>query len=197
MQRTSAKTGAPGVVMGIGRIASFLSSLSPASDAAATVTSTEIPDQPDRQAEGLGAQGGANDRERGGEPSEIAQQLQTMVGAVRTLNENAVQQGAAVAVSAVGNELRNAVTGLSHLLAAVDSRALAQGAAAPVREAAGVIDAVEAGLIGTQAAAEQGMRNLPALQAARAQEASDRFQSDMRDAIRQVRGALGSLNVRP
>ena len=93
--------------------------------------------------------------------------------------------------------MRNAVTGLSHLLAAVDSSALAQGAAAPVREAAGVIDAVEAGLIGTQAAAEQVMRNLPALQAARAQEASDRFQSDMRDAIRQVRGALGSLNVRP
>lgn len=180
--------------MGIGRIASFLSSLSPASEAAAAPT--EVPEQPDRHAESLGSQTGTGDARHGGQPSEIVQQLQTMVGAVRTLNENAAQQGAAVAVSAVGGELRNAVSGLSHLLAAVDSRALANGAAAPVREAATVIDAVESGLVGNQAAAEQVMRNLPALQAARAQEVSDRFQSDMRDAIKQVRGALGSLNVR-
>lgn len=182
--------------MGIGRIASFLSSLSPASADAAASASPEIPDQPERKTESLGSQTGTGDRQPGGQPSEIVQQLQTMVGAIRTLNDNAAQQGAAVAVSAVGGELRAAVSGLGHLLAAVDSRALAEGAAAPVREAATVIDSVESGLVGNQAAAEQVMRNLPALQAARAQEVSDRFQADMRTAIKQVRGALGSLNVR-
>ena len=40
------------------------------------------------------------------------------------------------------------------------------------------------------------MRNLPAAQAQRAQEASNQFQAQMRVAIRQVREALSDLNVR-
>lgn len=180
--------------MGIGRIASFLSSLSPASDAAAGAD--QVPEQPERRAEALGEQPSLADKERHGDPNDIAAQLQTMVSAVRTLNENAIQQGAAVAVSAAGTELRNAVTGLSHLLAAVDAQAMANGAAAPVREAATVIDGVEAGIAATQAAAEQLVRTMPAAQAQRAQHASDRFQSEMQTAIRQVRGVLGDLNVK-
>lgn len=185
--------------MGIGRIASFLSSLSPAADAAAaTATADQVPEESERRADALSEQPSLADQQRhGGDPNDIAAQLQTMVSAVRTLNENAIQQGAAVAVSAAGTELRNAVTGLSHLLAAVDAQALANGAAAPVREAAAVIDGVESGLAGTQAAAEQVMRNLPVVQAQRAQDASDRFQAEMRDAIRQVRGVLSDLNVKP
>lgn len=182
--------------MGIGRIASLFSSLSPASDAAAAASAEDIPENNDQRTEAASEQASLADKERHGDPNGIAAQLQTMVNAVRTLNDNAVQQGAAVAVSAAGTQLRNAVTGLSHLLAAVDAQALANGAAGPVREAATVIDGVEAGLAGTQAAAEQVLRNLPVAQALRAEEASNRFQADMRNAIRQVRGVLSDLNVK-
>ncbi len=178
--------------MGIGRIASFLSSFSATAE---TVSADEMPDTPERRAQAMGGQADAN-RHHNQDPNDIASQLQTMLGAVRTLNENAVQQGAAVVMSSAGSEWRNAVSGLGHLLAAVDAKALANGAAAPVREAAQVIDAVEAGLAGTEAATEQVLRNLPALQAQRAQEVSDRFQADMRAAITQVRGVLSELNVK-
>jgi len=183
--------------MAIGRIASFLSSLSPAADPTSETTNSEhIPEGVEQQTEAVSEQTALFDKERhGGDPNEIAAQLQTMVNAVRTLNENAVQQGAAVAVSAAGTQLRNAVVGLSHLLAAVDAQAMATGAATPVREAAEVIDAVEAGVAGTHATTEQVLRNLPVLQAQRAQEASDRFQAEMRGAIRQVRSVLSDLNV--
>lgn len=183
--------------MGIGRIASFLSSLSPAADAAAsTALAEQVPEESERRADALSDQPSLSDQQRHGDPNDIAAQLQTMVSAVRTLNENAIQQGGAVAVSAAGTELRNAVTGLSHLLAAVDAQALANGAVTPVREASAVIDGVEAGLVGTQAATEQVLRNLPAVQAQRAQDTADRFQADMRAAIGQVRGVLSDLNVR-
>lgn len=182
--------------MGIGRIASLFSSLSPASDAAAASGTDSVPEDVERKTEASSEQASLADKERHGDPNGIAAQLQTMVNAVRTLNENAIQQGAAVALSAAGTELRNAVTGLSHLLAAVDANAMASGAAGPVREAGQVIDGVEAGLAGTQAAAEQMMRNLPVVQAQRAEEVSNRFQADMRTAIRQVRGVLTDLNVK-
>lgn len=186
-----------GSFMGIGRIASFLSSLSPAADAAAAASASDsVPEELDRRAEALNQQNQLNDDQRRNQANDIALQLQTMVSAVRAVNENAVQQGAAVAVSAAGTELRNAVNALGHLLAAVDAHALASGAAGPVREAAQVIDGVEAGIAGAQAAAEQIMRNLPAAQAERAQMASDQFQAEMRAAIRQVRGVLSDLNVR-
>lgn len=183
--------------MAVGRIASFLSSLSPAADTAAASGAEQLPEELDRHVAALDQQQNLSERQGQGDPSDIAAQLQTMVSAVRSLNENAVQQGAAVVVSAAGTQLHNAVSALGHLLAAVDAQAMAKGASGPVREAATVVDSVEAGLAGTQNAAEQVMRNLPALQAQRAQEASDRFQANMRDAIRQVRGTLGSLNVRP
>lgn len=182
--------------MGIGKIASLFSSLSPASDATAPSSADQVPEQSDRRTEAASQQASLSDKERHGDPNAIAAQLQTMVSAVRTLNENALQQGAAVAVSAAGTELRNAVSALSHLLAAVDAQALANGAAAPAKEAAGVMDAVEAGLAGTQAATEQVLRNLPAQQAAQAQERADRFQSEMRGAIRRVRNVLTDLNVK-
>ncbi|HTH15016.1 MAG TPA: hypothetical protein VL974_00075 [Magnetospirillum sp.] len=180
--------------MAVGRIASFLSSLSPAADAAAQ--SDSVPEELERRAEAASQQSQLTDDQRRSNASDIAVQLQTMVSAVRMLNENAVQQGAAVAISAAGTELHNAVTGLGHLLAAVDAHALATGAAAPVREASDVIDGVEAGVSSAQASAEQIMRNLPAAQAQRAQEASNQFQAQMRGAIRQVREALSDLNVR-
>lgn len=185
-----------GVSMAIGKIASLFSSLSPASDAAAASSADEVPEQRDRRTEAASEQASLADRERNGDPNAIAAQLQTMVSAVRTLNENAIQQGAAVAVSAAGTELRNAVGALSHLLAAVDAQALAHGAAAPAKEAAVLMDAVEAGLAGTQTATEQVLRNLPATQAARAQELADRFQAEMRGAIRRVRNVLSDLNVK-
>lgn len=181
--------------MALGRIASMFSSLSPASDAA-PAAAEELPQDQDRRAEALSGQSNLTGQHQNGDANDIATQLQTMVGAVRALNENAVQLGAAVAVSAAGTDLKNAVSGLGHLLSAVNAHAMANGAAAPAREAAKVIDGVEAGLAGSQAAAEQLIGTLPAAQAQRAQELSDRFQSDMRAAVRQVRGALGSLNVR-
>lgn len=184
-----------GVFMGIGKIASLFSSLSPTANTA-TGSADEVPQQQDRRAEAASQQSSLADRERNSDPNAIAAQLQTMVSAVRMLNENAVQQGAAVAMSAAGTQLRDAVNALGHLLAAVDAQALANGAAAPAKEAAGVIDAVEAGMVGTQASTEQVLRNLPALQAARAQETADRFQAEMRGAIRQVRSVLSDLNVK-
>lgn len=182
--------------MGIGKIASFLSSLSPASEAAAaTASADQIPEESERGATALSEHSDLDSGPRHGEQHPLAAQLQTMVGAVRALNDNAVEQGAAVAVSPAGPQLRNAVTALGHLLAAVDAQALAHGAAAPVREASSVIDAVEAGLAASQATAEKAMRNLPAHQAFRAREALDTFQADMQAAVNQVRGALGGLKV--
>lgn len=181
--------------MALGKITSLLSSLSPAADVAAA-PAEEVPEQAERRAEAASDQSGTSSQGRRGDAADIAAQLQTMVGAVRVLNDTALQQGAAIAVSQAGGELKNAVTGLGHLLSAVSAQALANGAAAPVREAAKVIDGVEAGLAGTQAAAQQVIAALPAAQSQRAQEVSDKFQSEMRAAIRQVRGALGSLNVR-
>lgn len=182
--------------MGIGKIASLLSSLSPASDAAPAAPADEVSSEVDRRTTAASEQASLSDKEHHGDPNAVATQLMTMVNAVRTLNDNAVQQGAAVAVSAAGTELRNAVTGLSHILATVDAQALANGAAAPVREASQVIDAVETTVVGTQNAVELVMRNLPLAQAQRAEEASQQFQREMRAAIRQVRGVLTDLNVR-
>lgn len=181
--------------MGIGKIASFLNSLSPASEAAATTASADqVPEDSERRANALSEHPDLSGDHQHNDPNTLAAQLHTMVGAVRALNDHAVQQGAAVAVSPAGPQLKNAVTALGHLLAAVDAQALAHGAAAPVREASGVIDAVEAGLAGSQAAAEQLMRNLPAHQTFRAREALDTFQTDMQAAVSHVRGALDGLN---
>lgn len=184
--------------MALGRIASMINALSPGSDTAASAASSseDVPKEMDRRAQGLSDQSSLSEDRRRRDANDLAAQLQTMVTAVRALNENAVQQGAALAVSPEGSELKNAVSGLGHLLSAVNAQALANGAAAPVREAAKVIDGVEAGVAGTQVAAEQLIGHLPAAQAQRAKEVSDRFQADMRQAIQQVRGALGSLNVR-
>lgn len=178
--------------MGIGRIASFLSSLSPGSDAAAATPSAESP-VADRQAEAVTAHQDYERKDPHGGTSDIALQLQTMISAVRSSHEVAVEQGAAVAVSSAGVQLKNAVTGLGHILAVVDAQAMAQGAAAQVREADLLIDAVEAGLVATQTSAAQVLSNLPVQQAAAAREAGDRFQADMRLALTQVRSALGTL----
>ncbi|MBC7951203.1 MAG: hypothetical protein H7Z12_05180 [Rhodospirillaceae bacterium] len=182
--------------MAIGKIASFLSSLSPASEAAATTASADqVPEDSERRATALSEHPDLErDRQRG-DQHPLAAQLQTMVSAVRALNDNAAEQGAAVAVSPAGPQLKNAVTALGHLLAAVDAQAMAHGAAAPVREASGVIDAVEAGLAGSQASAEQVMRHLPAHQAFRARETLANFQTDMQSAVSQVREALNGLKV--
>ncbi|MCR6630530.1 MAG: hypothetical protein NVV74_11035 [Magnetospirillum sp.] len=182
--------------MAVGRIASLLSSLSPSADAAAAASSADqVPEESERRVDSLSQQEQLDLDRRQGDANDIAAQLQTMVTAVRAINENAIQQGAAMAMSPAGTELRNAVSGLGHLLAAVDAQALAKGAAAPAREAGAVIDAVEAGVAGSQAAAEQLLRSLPAAQAERAQEMSARFQAEMRAAIRQVRTVLSDLKV--
>lgn len=179
--------------MGIGRIASFLSSLSPASDAAAAAATAEpvVADTP------LQTEAPAHeDHERREHPAglaEINHQLQTMITAVRSSNENAVQQGAAVAVSPAGTQLTHAVTGLAHILAAVGAKELVGGVAAQVREAGQVVDVVEAGLADSQAAAQAILGQLPAQQAAAARQAADRFQSDMQRALSQVRNVLESL----
>jgi hypothetical protein len=178
--------------MGIGRIASFLSSLSPASDAAAATPSAGAPIA-DRHIETATPQ---QDYERTGSPggaSDIAWQLQTMIASVRSSHEVAVEQGAAMAVSSAGTQLKNAVTALGHIFAVVDAEAMAQGAAAQVREADQVIDAVEAGLVGAQSNAAQIISTLPAQQAAAARQAGDQFQADMRQALSRVRSALGTL----
>lgn len=180
--------------MGIGRIASFLSSLSPASDvAAATAAAEPAAVEAHRQTEETAAQQDRERRDQQAGLAELTQQLQTMIAAVRSSNENAVQQGAAMAVSPVGTQLANAVTGLGHILAVVDARALANGAAAQVREAGQVVDIVEAGLAGSQAAAQTILSQLPAQQAAAAAQAAERFQADMQRALSQVRGVLGTL----
>lgn len=178
--------------MGVGRIASFLSSLSPASDAAAATTSAEPIPGHDRAAEHTAAQQD-RDRRQQADGGDLTQQLQTMITAVRVLNENAVQQGAAVAVSPAGTQLMNAVSGLGHLLAAVDPGALTPGAEGHLRQAAHVVEGVEAGLMATQTASQAILAQLPLQQAAAAREASDRFQNQMRDALTRVRGALGTL----
>lgn len=180
--------------MGIGRIASFLSSLSPGSDAAAATSAAE-PAVADthRQAEETAAYQDRERREPQGGLTDITMQLQTMIAAVRSSNEVAVQQGAAVAVSPAGMQLKSAVTGLAHILAVVDARALASGAAPQVREASQVVDAVEAGLVGSQAAAQGILGQLPPQQAAAARQAAERFQAEMNRALVQVRGVLEAL----
>ena len=179
--------------MGIGRIASFLSSLSPAADSASAVSATDHEHaHATRQAESSAA---FQDRERQhqqGSTSEIAQQLQSMIAAVRTLNDNAAEQGAALPVSQTGAQLRNAVSGLGHLLSALDPTSLSL-ASAQVREAGHAVDAVETGLAGIQASAEQMFRSMSAEQAQQARAISDRFQSDMKDAVARVRGAIGQV----
>ena len=178
--------------MGIGRITSFLNSLSPSKEPTAT---DAVPDEAaERKAESLSEQSLSHERQQN-DSNHIAAQLQTMVGAVRALNDNATEQGAALAVSPAGLQLKNAVIGLGHLLAAVDGRAMATGAAAPVREAANVADAVETSLAATQSAAAQLLRSLPAEQAERIRSVSDGFQRDMRTALAQVRDALQGLHA--
>lgn len=178
--------------MSIGRIASFLSSLSPASDAAAATTDSPIAVD-HRPTEAASAQQDRERRDGDATPSAIAQQLQTMIAAVRSSHQVAAEQGAAMAVSPAGTQLKNAVTGLGHILAVVDAEAMVKGAAAQVREASEVIDAVESGLLGLQSTSQQIIAQLPAQQAAVARQAGDRFQADMRQALGQVRGVLGSL----
>ena len=180
--------------MGIGRIASFLGSLSPASESAAAAAATDetLPES-QRLAEGTD---GASDRRRysdSQQTADITQQLQTMIGAVRQLNENAIQQGAAISVSDAGTQLKNAVSGLGHLLATVDAQGLFKQAQAQIKQANEVVDSVEAGIAGTQAATDQLLRQIPPQQAQFAQEASQRFQTEMRNAIGQVRGTLASF----
>jgi 3-hydroxyisobutyrate dehydrogenase-like beta-hydroxyacid dehydrogenase len=182
--------------MGIGRIASFLSSLSPASESTAAVAASdrELPESL-RQTEASSPQQEQERQRQSASPADIAQQLQTMIAAVRTLNDNAVEQGAALPVSQTGAQLRNAVSGLGHLLSALDPQSLA-GASVQVREAGQAVDAVEAGLAGTQASAEQMFRTMSQQQAQTAKEVSARFQAEMRDAVDRVRGAV-SLIVSP
>ena len=182
--------------MGIGRIASFLSSLSPASEstAAAAAADRELPESL-RQTEASSPQQEQERQRQSASPADIVQQLQTMIAAVRTLNDNAVEQGAALPVSQTGTQLRNAVSGLGHLLSALDPQSLA-GVSAQVREAGQAVDAVEAGLVGTQASAEQMFRTMSQQQAQTAKEVSARFQAEMRDAVDRVRGAV-SLIVSP
>lgn len=181
--------------MSIGRIASFLSSLSPASDAAAVAQGAESPvlaiDQRPPQAASPEQDRDWNEPQGG--HSDIALQLQTMIAAVRSSHQVAAEQGAAMAVSPAGTQLKNAVTGLGHILAVVDAEAMAHGAAAQVREAGEVIDAVESGLAGLQTTSAQIIAQLPAQQAAAARQAGERFQADMQRALGQVRGVLGSL----
>lgn len=180
--------------MGIGRIASFLSSLSPASDAAAAAESAQSPVAEDRRAAEAASAGQEREwRDGRNGPSDIALQLQTMIAAVRSSHEVAAEQGAAMAVSPAGLQLKNAVTGLGHILAVVDAEAMARGAAAQVREANQVIDAVESGLAGLQSGTQQILAQLPAQQAAAARQAGERFHDEMTRALSQVRGALGSL----
>lgn len=178
--------------MAIGKIAAFLSSLSPDADTAAA---EQIPEQAERHAESLSQQDDLARDNRHPNANDIAAQLQTMVGAVRALNDNAVEQGAAVAVSAAGTQLKYAVSALGHLLSTVDSHALATGAAAPAREAASAVNSVEINLARAHVAAEQMIRTMSIAQALRAEEASTKFQADMRDALQHVRDALGSLNL--
>lgn len=180
--------------MGIGRIASFLSSLSPASESASAVAASDE-DLPD-----VGRQTGAaadtqdrGQRQDSQQTGDITQQLQTMIAAVSQLNDNAVQQGAAIAVSPAGTQLKNAVTGLGHLLATVDVKSVDSGAATQIKRANDVVDAVEAGIAGTQAATDQLLRQMAPQQAQYAQETSQRFQTDMRNALSQVRGTLASF----
>jgi hypothetical protein len=179
--------------MGIGRIASFLSSLSPASETAAAVASAdrELPDSL-RQAEASSPQQDHERQRQNSGAAEIAQQLQTMIAAVRTLNDNAVEQGAALPVSQTGQQLRNAVSGLGHLLSALDPKSLVQ-ASAQVREAGHAVDAVEAGLAGTQASAEQMFRTMSVQQAQTAKEISARYQAEMQAAVGRVRGAVSQI----
>lgn len=179
--------------MGIGRIATFLSSLSPGSESAALAASDEVSADSARMTE---QSGGTRDRRQpqdSNQTGDITQQLQTMIAAVRQLNDNAVQQGAAVAVSSAGAQLKNAVTGLGHLLAAVDAQVLAGAAQNQVKQANEVVDAVEAGIVGTQAATEQLLRQMPPQQAQYAQETSQRFQAEMRQALDRVRGSLAAF----
>lgn len=180
--------------MGIGRIASFLSSLSPASESAAAVAAADesLPET-QRLAEGSGAIGDRNRHGDSQQSADITHQLQTMITAVRQLNENAIQQGAAVSVSDAGTQLRNAVSGLGHLLATVDAQGLFRQAQTQIKQANEVVDSVEAGIAGTQAATDQLLRQMPPQQAQFAQEASRRFQVEMRNAIDQVRGTLAAF----
>lgn len=179
--------------MGIGRIASFLSSLSPASESAsAAAAADETLPESQRQAESSAGTGDRRSRDSQ-QSNDITQQLQTMIGAVRQLNEHAIQQGAAISVSDAGTQLKNAVSGLGHLLATVDAQVLASKAQTQIRQANEVVDSVEAGIAGTQAATEQLLRTMPAQQAQYAQETSQRFQVEMRKAIDQVRGTLAAF----
>jgi len=181
-------------LMGIGRIASFLSSLSPASESASAVAAADetLPES-QRQAEGAADASDRRQRDQSQQSADVTQQLATMITAVRQLNENAIQQGAAISVSEAGNQLKNAVTGLGHLLATVDAQGLANKAQSQIKQANEVVDSVEAGIAGTQSATEQLLRNMPAQQAQYAQEVSQRFQTDMRNALDKVRGSLAAF----
>lgn len=178
--------------MAVGKIASFLSSLSPNKEATAAESMPE--EAPERSAEALAEQHLSRQR-READPNHIAFQLQTMVGAVRALNETAAEQGAALALSPTGLQLKNAVIGLGHLLAAVDDQAMATGAAAPAREAAHAVQAVEASLAAAQSSSAKALQTLPSEQAERIRTLSDGFQREMHQALGRVHEALLGLRI--
>lgn len=181
--------------MAIGKIASFFNGLSATDQTAPVETGDNTLAESTDRVDSTGNSGSGNRRDRSnGDSAAVAQQLGIMIAAIQQLNDNAVQQGAAAAVSSAGTQLRNAVTGLGHILATVDAQAINEQVSRQIKQADDVIDAVEAGVAGTQASTELVLRNLPAVQALAAQEAAQKFQTEMRQAIQQVRGSLAMLS---
>lgn len=97
--------------MSIGRIAALLGSLSPsAAEQAQTEASIHEPAvaAPDSS---------ISDNNPGANPgNESLAQIQAVIGAIRQLNDNAGQDGAAMAFSQSGSTLKDSVSGLAYLV---------------------------------------------------------------------------------
>ncbi len=181
--------------MAIGKVNTPLGAMSPNTDGAVLIVdeNARSPALDLRMMSHAPDTSGAQREHSGHEPpSEVVRQLQVMISAVRILNDIASEQGASVVLSSSGLHLRNAVTGLGHLLSSADPRVLNGEAATQVHEAGKIIGAVEIGLENTQKATDQVVRTLPALQALRAQDAASLFQKEMRQAVYRVKDALAN-----
>lgn len=180
--------------MAIGKIVSFFNGLSSSDQASAVDGSDSLLAGTDGWVDNTDRSDTHKNRDSGSvDPSAMAQQLGVMINSVQQLNSTAMEQGAAASVSNVGTQLKNAVTGLGHILSSVNPGSVTEQVARQIKKADEVIDAVESGLAGTQASTETVLRNLPMIQAMAAQEAAQKFQTEMHQAIDQVRGGLAVL----
>lgn len=171
--------------MGIGRIAALLGSLSPsaAEQAQSDVTRTE-------PAIAEAASNSSDHNFQDNPSSDAAIQIQAVIGAIRQLNENAGQDGAAMAFSQSGGTLKESVGGLTYLMQnARDSRAALP--AQMLSDVAQVARDVEARVQTVRDGIDQRLTRMQGADQQRLRQAADSFVAEMQNTLTTLKTLAG------